>query len=39
MKHVKHAFEALIKITLATYVCNICNIQINALATYVWKNS
>jgi hypothetical protein len=24
--------------TLTTYVWNICNIQINTLATYLWKN-
>jgi hypothetical protein len=33
VKHTQHPNK-----TLVTYVWNICNIQINTLATYVWEN-
>jgi phosphoenolpyruvate carboxylase len=41
MKHLKHASETLDKKTTRKYlkiVANICNIQINTLATYIPKH-
>ena len=48
MKQLKHASKTFAKTlekhtqhpdkTLVTFVWNICNIQINTLATYIWKN-